>query len=331
MRIWGAVECIALPTHAPFDASCPSHPRTKTNREPKGHAGDPSAASAAAARRRPGPLEALFGGWAVFWAQPVLLPSLALALLYLTCLSLGFLMTAFLRAQGMTEAALSLFRAGAAASGLLSTVAFPRLQRAAGLEAAGAAGVGWLNLCLWASAAPAAIAALAGVPLSSPAAGAGGGAGGGSAPGPLLLLLLCGLAASRFGVWLFDLAVSQMQQERVAPAELGAVSGVQAAVQSLCEILSFVAGALLHKPSQFPLLMLGSLGAISSAGVLFGADAWRQRRRRLEGGAGVGAAAAAAAAYTRVVDNDDAVLNSCLQSHWNSVRAQKIWVWWPLR
>lgn len=39
----------------------------------------------------------------MYMAQPTLLPSLALALLYLTCLSLGFLMTAFLTVNGMTE------------------------------------------------------------------------------------------------------------------------------------------------------------------------------------------------------------------------------------
>jgi hypothetical protein len=49
------------------------------------------------------PFAALFTGWSVYWRQPTLLPALALACLYLTCLSLGFLMTAFLRFNGMSE------------------------------------------------------------------------------------------------------------------------------------------------------------------------------------------------------------------------------------
>lgn len=37
----------------------------------------------------------------------------------------------------------------------------------------------------------------------------------------LLYVLLSGLVASRFGLWLFDLAVTQLQQELVADTELG--------------------------------------------------------------------------------------------------------------
>lgn len=50
------------------------------------------------------------------------------------------------------------------------------------------------------------------------AAGAAAGAGGASA---LLHVLLAGLAASRFGLWLFDLVVSQLQQELVESHQLG--------------------------------------------------------------------------------------------------------------
>lgn len=38
---------------------------------------------------------------------------------------------------------------------------------------------------------------------------------------PVLYVLLSGLVASRFGLWLFDLAVSQLQQELVPDNELG--------------------------------------------------------------------------------------------------------------
>jgi iron-regulated transporter 1 len=37
----------------------------------------------------------------------------------------------------------------------------------------------------------------------------------------VLLLMLCGLVLSRMGLWLFDLAVSQMQQDTTAADELG--------------------------------------------------------------------------------------------------------------
>jgi hypothetical protein len=151
----------------------------------------------------------------------------------------------------ITQAALAVFRGIAAASGLLSTAIFPRLHRAAGLTAAGAAGFAWLNACLIAGTAPTVAAAILGNPLSSwsaaaaapvgdhaaggPAAAPGGAAtAGGAAAGgdkfglassPLLALLMSGLALSRLGIWLADLAVSQMQQEFVADDEIGGFGG----------------------------------------------------------------------------------------------------------
>jgi len=43
----------------------------------------------------------------------------------------------------------------------------------------------------------------------------------GTLPLHLLYVLLLGLVLSRFGLWLFDLAVSQLQQELVPETELG--------------------------------------------------------------------------------------------------------------
>jgi hypothetical protein len=48
--------------------------------------------------------------------------------------------------------------------------------------------------------------------------------GHGVLPHQLLYVLLLGLVASRFGLWLFDLAVTQLQQELVPQTELGELS-----------------------------------------------------------------------------------------------------------
>ena len=72
------------------------------------------------------------GGWAIYFKQSVWPAALALALLYLTVLSLGLLMTAYLKWQGMSEAVLSVYRGAGAVSGLLATVAFPPIHRVAG-------------------------------------------------------------------------------------------------------------------------------------------------------------------------------------------------------
>lgn len=71
-------------------------------------------------------------GLATYFQQSVWPAALSLALLYLTVLSLGLLMTAYLKWQGMTEAVLSLYRGAGAVSGLLATVAFPPIHKVAG-------------------------------------------------------------------------------------------------------------------------------------------------------------------------------------------------------
>jgi iron-regulated transporter 1 len=90
-------------------------------------------------------------GWAAYFRQGTLLPGLALALLYLTVLSLGFLMTAFL-AHGLPESTISLFRSAGALAGLLATVVVVPLQRCGiGLVAAGGLGIMWQVRLLWVS------------------------------------------------------------------------------------------------------------------------------------------------------------------------------------
>jgi Ferroportin1 (FPN1) len=70
--------------------------------------------------------------WSAYMHSPVALAAVALALLYLTVLSFGLLMTAYLKWRGMSEAELSIYRGLGAIAGLSATVAFPSLRRKAG-------------------------------------------------------------------------------------------------------------------------------------------------------------------------------------------------------
>jgi len=125
---------LTLPACALFNPSTHMHDRL------------PKPLAACAQPGRPNGLQVLLGasGWRLYFQQSTLLPGLALALLYFTVLSLGFLMTSFLAWQGMSEATISLFRAAGALSGLMATVVFPALQRCGvGLVGAGVLGVSW--------------------------------------------------------------------------------------------------------------------------------------------------------------------------------------------
>ncbi|KAL3161599.1 hypothetical protein ABBQ32_010458 [Trebouxia sp. C0010 RCD-2024] len=147
------------------------------------------------------------GGWGTYFKQTLWPAALALALLYLTVLSLGMLMTAYLKWQGITEAKLSLYRGAGAVSGLAATVIFPRLLNRSGLKTTGVMGIWWQAVSLVLAVAPVWLAQL-GVHMPASAASH---------------ILLGGLVASRFGLWLFDLAVSQMLQEWVPAKNIGMV------------------------------------------------------------------------------------------------------------
>lgn len=68
-------------------------------------------------------------------------------------------------------------------------------------------------------------------------------------------LLLTGVVTSRMGLWMFDLAVTQMLQERVPLSLLGAVNGTQSSMQELMDLLGYVLGLLLSHPAQFKYLV----------------------------------------------------------------------------
>jgi len=71
-------------------------------------------------------------GWKSYLSQDIVLAAFSMTLLYLTVLSLGLLMTAFLNWKGMSEAELSIYRGLGAVSGVAATFAFPTLQTRVG-------------------------------------------------------------------------------------------------------------------------------------------------------------------------------------------------------
>lgn len=71
-------------------------------------------------------------GWAIYFQQSTALFAFSLALVYMTVLSFGALMTAYLNAEGMTEAELSVFRGLGAIAGVSATFLFPVMHRLVG-------------------------------------------------------------------------------------------------------------------------------------------------------------------------------------------------------
>jgi len=206
--------------------------------------------------------------------QPAAPAALSLALLYLTVMSFGTLMTAYLKWSGIQEAELSIYRGIGALSGILATLVFPTLQKKWGLLPTGAAAIWAQLLCLVLASTPVIILGTKS-PLEE------GGAGDGRSSALVMRLLIFGLILSRFGLWGFDLAVNQIIQETVPPVNLGAVNGVQGSLQSLFQMLAYAAGVVVWRPGQFSFLMAGSVVAVGVAAVLFTLYALRVRFNHL--------------------------------------------------
>ncbi|KAL2633833.1 hypothetical protein R1flu_005312 [Riccia fluitans] len=196
-----------------------------------------------------------FRGWADYLQQDVMLAGVALALLYFTVLSFGSLMTAVLNWSGVPAYVLGLARGVAAIVGILATVAYPILQPKLQTVRTGL----WSICIQWSLLS---IAATSTLVHSTSAASA---------------MLIIGVAASRFGLWMFDLSVTQLMQDSVPEEKRGVVGGVQNSLQSMMEMLSFVMAIIISNPRKFGIPVLISYFSVGLAAVLYATYSYRTR------------------------------------------------------
>jgi iron-regulated transporter 1 len=61
-------------------------------------------------------------------------------------------------------------------------------------------------------------------------------------------VLMAGVAASRLGLWMFDLAVTQLMQDNVPDPDRCVVGGVQNSLQSIFDLLTYIMGIIISDP-----------------------------------------------------------------------------------
>lgn len=197
----------------------------------------------------------LFEGWKVYIRQEMMLAGVALSFLSVNVLSFGTLMTASLKWRGVPAYVLGLSRGIAALIGICATLTYPFLHARLRTLKAGlwAVSLQWsfLSLCVisvWLHSLTASTA-----------------------------LLMGGAAAARAGLWMFDLSVTQLMQESVPEVERGVVAGVQNSMQSLFQLLSFVAGMLISNPQDFSKLIFMSFGSVTMAAVIYAIQVYHKQ------------------------------------------------------
>ena len=228
--------------------------------------------------------------FALYWKQWALPAAVALALLYLTVMSFGILMTAYLKWKGLGETTLALYRGGGAISGIFATVAFPHMHKQMELMKTGMFAIWFQLLCLVSGLVPLLLFTITSKDSllmygnddligSTPTAMNKTNDGDTPAQSSSYYVhsLLIGLTFSRFGLWLFDLSVNQLLQETVSQGILATVTGVQSGLQSTCQLASFAVGMMIPKPEDFAVLMIGSAGVVTASACIFSAFALKSR------------------------------------------------------
>ncbi|KAG8625654.1 hypothetical protein KVT40_006055 [Elsinoe batatas] len=184
------------------------------------------------------------------------LPSMSLALLYLTVLSFGGQMINYLVSRTLTSLTIGLLRTASALFEISATFIAPLLMTRIGPVRSGIWLLNWQLICL----------AIATATMWVQDSAIGG-----------LWLFLPAVMLSRAGLWGFDLSAQVLIQEEVEAEGRGRFSAIEAGFQNLFEMLAFATTIVWAKPEEFKVPAVISAGSTASAAVLFALYVRRER------------------------------------------------------
>lgn len=90
-------------------------------------------------------------------------------------------------------------------------------------------------------------------------------------------LIIAGIILSRFGLWLSDLCITQLQQENVPEEERGIVGAMQKAFNSMLDMSMYVFVIALPKPEEFGFMAIMSVAAVGIGGLMYTRFAYKSR------------------------------------------------------
>lgn len=184
----------------------------------------------------------------IYFSQSIAMLGLGLAFLYMNPLTFGNgILMAYLLSRGVAMQRVGVLRGIASVIGLLGTHMYRFLtSRQISLESIAMSSIFYQFLCF--------VVCLISLLVTSQSIS--------------LLLLIGGVCLSRIGLWTFDIAVTQIQQERIPENFRGVVGGAQEALNAFFTLASFGLGIICQDPEDFYVFVVAGALSVCIAVVL---------------------------------------------------------------
>ncbi|CAF0862352.1 unnamed protein product [Adineta ricciae] len=221
-------------------------------------------------------------GLGTYSSLSVCLPGLSLALLYMTVLSFDSVTRAYVIEEGLSEVVLGILNAAGSIIGVIGTFMYPVFVKRTGLVRTGVIGF-WsefsmLILCLLSLF----VHGSTFIPYQKyfPDACFSGRRADSLHSINLIpyycsklnfsvLLLIAGITLNRFGLWIADLTVNQLQQERVPEEIRGRIGGTQNSLNQFFDMLRYILIIILPEMSQFSYHICLSVLSVFTASLIY--------------------------------------------------------------
>lgn len=192
-----------------------------------------------------------------FGQQPICWAGFSLSLLYLNVvLTFGGIMTAYLVWRGMGMGAIGFWRGVSSAAGLSGTVVYHVMASRVGLVDVGMMSVVFQFLCL--------SACYASLFVKNDSVS--------------FAMLIAGVCFSRAGLWVFDIAVTQLMQQHIPAPIRGLVGGVQQSLNAFFTLGAFSLGLFLSDPKYFHVYASAAYGGVGLAVVFYAHKVYSSRK-----------------------------------------------------
>ncbi|KAL5260918.1 hypothetical protein ACHWQZ_G006831 [Mnemiopsis leidyi] len=220
-------------------------------------------------------IESYFRNVGIFFSQDVALTGFCLSLVYLTVLGFDNITVGYLRLNNVKDLYIAITMAVGACFGVFGTVCYTPFTKKFGVSASGALGAVTLaisyGVCL--ASVPFSKDHLKSIPVPDVSdGGCGDDIRNPLVSGPILIptmLILIGITTMRYGLWIFDLSISQSFQLSVPEHQRNTVGGVQSSFNSFFNFTYILLTALYPNPTKFDILILISCAACILSCVLY--------------------------------------------------------------